>query len=401
MDIFSSLAVLGLMAVLAPLIADAKFLLRPPVVVVEIALGIVIGPQGLGLARPNQIVSFLSELGLAFLLFQAGFELNLGRIKGRPLRLALSGWVISVGVALVLAVLLQSVGLVNSYLYVGIAMTTTAIGVIMPILSDSNMLQSSFGSLVLAIGAIGEFGPIVLSALLLEGSKSKTVIAVLLNVFFLIVIISFYLARRWRPAFLIRAVDRTMSSTAQLGVRLSLSILMGMIYLAATFGLSSLLGAFGAGLIVAQAVSHLDKKDRELLDSKYQGLGSGFLIPIFFLVSGLNFDLVALFQSGRNLLLVPLFLVLFIVVRAGPLFLLSWHQVSHLEQLKLGLLSAVELPVVVAITTLGVKAGQLQPETATAMVGAGMLSVFLLPIIALRLSSSEDKRAFFSGGQPT
>jgi len=384
----STLAVLALLAVLAPLLAQVKFFLRVPVVVIEIVLGIVSGPQVLGLARTNPSVNFLSELGLAFLLFQAGFELNIERIKGRPFRLAVLGWVISVGLALSLAALLQAMGLVNSLLYVGIAMSTTAIGVIMPILSDSGMLQSSFGSLVLAIGAVGEFGPIILSALLLEKSGSKTVDAILLNAFLLIVLVSFYLARHWRPEFLIRAVDKTISSTAQLGIRLSLLILVGLIYVAATFGFSILLGAFGAGLIVAQAVSHLDKKDRDLLDAKYQGLGSGFVIPIFFLVSGLNFDLIALLQSGWKLLLVPLFLLLFIVVRATPIFLLAGRQVARRAQLRIGLLSAVELPVLAAITQLGVHAGQLHPATATAMVGAGMLSVLLLPIVALKLNSS-------------
>lgn len=384
----STLVILALLAVLAPLLAEVKFLMRVPVVVIEIVLGIISGPQVLGLAQTSQIVNFLSELGLAFLLFQAGFELNLERIKGRPLRVALLSWVISVGLALSLAAFLEAIGLVSSFLYVGIAMSTTAIGIIMPILSDSGMLQSSFGALVLAIGAVGEFGPIILSALLLEKTDSKAVSAILLNVFLLVILVSFYLARRWRPDFLIRAVDKTMSSTAQLGVRLSLLILVGLIYLAATFGFSILLGAFGAGLVIAQAVSHLDKQDRDLLDTKYQGLGSGFIIPIFFVVSGLNFDLIALLHNGWKLLLVPLFLLLFIFIRATPIFLLEKRLISRPEQLKIGLLSAVELPVLVAITQLGVQAGQLQPATATAMVGAAMLSVLLLPTIALKLNSS-------------
>ena len=385
----STLAVLALLAVIAPLLTRLKFFLPVPVVVIEIVLGIISGPQVLRIARINPNVNFLSELGLAFLLFQAGFELNLERIKGRPLRLAVLSWVISVGLALSLAALLQAAGLVSSFLYVGIAMSTTAIGVIMPILSDSGMLQSPFGALVLAIGAIGEFGPIILSALLLEKNDRQAVSAILLNVFLLLVVVSFYLARHWRPEFLIQAVDKTMSSTAQLGVRLSLLILVGLIYLAATFGFSILLGAFGAGLIVAQAISHLDKKDRDSLDAKYQGLGSGFVIPIFFLVSGLKFDLIALLESGWKLLLVPLFLLLFIFVRAAPIFLLAGREVSRPEQLKIGLLSAVELPVLVAITQLGVQAGQLQPATATAMIGAGMLSVLFLPAIALKLNAPD------------
>ncbi len=371
-------------AFLAPLIADAIPRVQIPTAVVEIALGIVIGPQVLALATSEPVVVALSQFGLAFLFFLAGFELDVERIRGRPLTLAGLGWAASLLLAAVIAVSFTTLRGGSGALYIGLAMATTALGTLLPILGDAGELDSDLGTHVLAVGAVGEFGPVALMALVFTG-RSGLVSALVLNLFALAVLGSVLIARRWRPKRLSRLIERTMRSSGQVGVRLSILILVALVVLAALFGLDFLLGAFAAGLVVGQAISRLDPAHPvvESLRQKYEGIGFGVLIPIFFIVSGMQFDLRGLLQGGPIVLLVPVFAALFLVVRGLPSYLISGRALLPSARPPLALFAATELPLVIAITDRGVVAGELTAPIATAMVGAGMLSVFVFPLLAL------------------
>jgi Kef-type K+ transport system membrane component KefB len=373
-------------ALLAPIVADAIPRVRVPVVVVEIILGILIGPQILDLADSDAVTQAFSNFGLAFLFFLAGFEIDIDRISGRPLRLALTGWVESIAAAFALAGVLVATGLVSSWLHVALAMSTTAIGTLLPILRDAGESETRLGTFVLAAGAVGEFGPIIMIALLLNNERGTLTTALVLELFVLIVLVGVLLARRWRPERLSRLVRQTMHTSAQLAVRVSIALLLAFVFLAEEFELDFLLGAFASGVIVAQIVKSAGpsaREDIEALTIKYEGIGFGFFIPIFFVVTGVTFDLDALLGSATSLALLPVFLVFFLVVRGGPVMLLYRDDLDAMERSMLALFAATQLPLVVAITNIGVASGDLASETAAAMVGAAMLSVLIFPLLAL------------------
>ncbi|MBV9581935.1 MAG: cation:proton antiporter [Chloroflexi bacterium] len=274
----------------------------------------------------------------------------------------------------------------HAALYVGLALATTALGTLLPMLGDAGEMDSAFGTHVLAVGAVGEFGPVALMALVFSG-RSGLVSALVLNLFALAVLGSVLVARRWRPRRVSRLIERTIGSSGQVGVRLTMLVLVSLVVLATFFGLEFLLGAFAAGLVVGQAVSRVDPGHPvvESLRQKYEGIGFGMLIPIFFIVSGMQFDLRGLLQSGAAVLLVPLVAVLFLVVRGVPAYLVSGRALPASARPPLALFAATELPLVIAITDRGVAVGDVSAPLATAMVAAGMLSVFLFPPLGLGL----------------
>jgi Kef-type K+ transport system membrane component KefB len=377
----ASILVIASVAALAPIVVALRLPLRLPIVVAEIALGILIGPQGLGLAKLDPLIDFLGQFGLGFLFFLAGLEIDFARIRGRPAALAAMGWLISIAAAFLIAGLLQAIGFVLSTLLVGVALSTTALGTLMPILRDSGEMETRLGTFVLAAGAVGEFGPIVLTALLLSGTSNHLASAILLLVFTALAVGAAVIALHFRPPRLLRLIAQAMHASAQLAVRLSLLILLGFLFLADSFGLDVLLGAFAAGVIVSMAST---REQAEPLREKLEGIGFGFLIPIFFISSGMRFDLRALFQSAESLLRLPVFLALFLVVRGLPV-LLYRRDLPRADLAPLALFSATALPMVVAITSIGVATGRMRPDNAAALVGAGMISVFLHPVLALTL----------------
>lgn len=378
---YRALVIIALVAVLAPLVVDLPARLRLPVVVAEIGFGIVIGPDVLGWVEVDDLIDFLSELGLAFLFFLAGLEIDLERIRGRPLRLATRGWLLSLAIALALAGILHVSGYIPSPLYLAIALATTALGVLMPILRDLGELETRFGTFAVAAGTLGEFGPILAIALLLSGQRPG-VAALLLLAFAVAALLAAYLALHWRPPRLIELLRKTMHSSAQLPVRLSLLILLALVYLASREGLDLLLGAFAAGIIVGLVTR---SEDAEPVRVKLEGIGYGFFIPLFFVVTGIEFDLSALLDDPSSILKLPLFVLLFLLVRGLPAFLLYRRELERADRWPLALLSATALPLIVAVTTIAVEAGKMQPENAAALVGAGMVSVFVYPLLALTL----------------
>jgi Kef-type K+ transport system membrane component KefB len=350
-----------------------------PVVVVELVLGALIGPDGLGLADADDILTFLGELGLGFLFFFAGYEIEFDRIRGAPLRLAAVGWAITLALAYTLAGALAAAGVVLSGLLVGSAMTTTALGTLIPVLRDSGQLETNFGRYVLGAGAVGEFGPVLIVTLLL-GTQSDTGTQVLL-------LIAFTAAAVLAAALSAGAVGRSwqfiesnMETSGQVPVRLTVLLLFGLVVMASELGLDVILGAFAAGAILRLL---LRGREVERFESKLDAVGFGLLIPFFFVTSGMALDLSALVGSVRALIELPVFLVLFLVVRGLPALLLYRRVLDADGRWALALFSGTQLPLVVAITTIGVDTGNMRVSTAAALVGAGVLSVLIYPSLAL------------------
>lgn len=351
----------------------------PPVVVVELMLGIVIGPEVLGLAESDDFIDFFSNLGLGMLFFFAGYEIDFERIRGEPLRLGAVGWLLSLAIAYGVGGALAAAGVVVSFLYTGSALATTAIGTLIPVLRDAGQLRTRFGGYLLAAGAAGEFGPILLITLILSTEQPAHEAIVLLA--FVAIALALALASvrlAWRG---FGALERTIEASSQLAVRLAVLLVFGLLALTADLGLDILLGGFVAGMIVRAAL-----RGREIaqFESKLTAIGFGFLIPFFFIESGIEFDLSALGDAG-TLAKMFLFFGLFLVVRGLPALLLYRGVLAARDRLALAFFSATQLPLVVAITTLAVEGGHMRSSTAASLVGAAMLSTLVFPFAGLAL----------------
>ena len=379
--VIPTLVLIAAAAVLAPIISEQTRGLRIPSVVIELGLGILIGPYVLKLTHPNEVISALSDIGLTFLMFLAGYELELSRVKGQSLRLASLGWLLSLALALGFAFALVSTGLAVDTLIVGLSLTTTALGTLLPVLSDAGVIKTRFGTYMLGIGSVGEFGPIVVVAVLLT-HKDPFISSLLLVAFVAIATATALLATRAHPPKVVALLRRHLESSAQLPVRVAVLLVLLLDYLAYELGLDVLLGAFAAGIVVRLFITGEDTK---VIESKLEAIGFGFLIPIFFIVSGTRFDLHIFFSRPSTFLRLLLFLVLMLIVRGGPALLLYRRVLPKVERVPLALFSATALPLIVVITAIGTAEGRILPENAAALVGAGIVSVLLFPATGLRL----------------
>jgi Kef-type K+ transport system membrane component KefB len=369
-----TLVLIGVVAVLSRVLSE----LAVPDVLIEIVLGIIIGPAVLAIAHPDSVVTAFSDMGLSYLMFLAGFELDLARIRGRSLQLAAMGWGISLGIALLVALVLVTIGTVLDAVVVGLALTTTALGTLLADPARRRPPRRAVRQPHDGIGSVGEFGPIVGVAILLD-HRDPGLTALLLVLFVVVAVATTLAAARPHPPKVIRLLHRHLQSSTQLPIRVAVLFIFGLVYLAFRLGLDVLLGAFAAGIVVRLFVRG---EDSGIVKGKLEAIGFGFLVPIFFIVSGMNFHLTALTSSPSALLRVPLFLVLLLVVRGTPALLRYRRDLPPRLRPPLALFSATALPLVVVITTIGVAEGRMRPVNAAALVGAGMLSVLLYPMLA-------------------
>lgn len=377
----TSLLVIAVVAVSAPVLSELLRTLRIPSVLFELALGIVIGPAVLGLAETGPFIDGLSTLGLAVLFFVAGYELDLDRIKGGPLNRAGTGWVITVALALLTASVMVMTGFVLSELLIALALTTTALGTLMPMLRDRGLLESSFGNDMLAAGAFGEFAPVVAVTLFL-GTSSPTAEGILLILFVIVALGLARIAARPKPPRIVEAITRNLETSSQLPVRVVMLLVTVMVLMATFLGIDMLLGAFAAGLI-GRVLFPPDESTR--LMAKVESIGYGFLIPVFFIVSGMKFDLDALTSDPATLARVPLFLGLFLVLRGAPALIVYRRALDGRRRAALAVLQSTALPLLVVITEIGLATDNMLPANAAALVGAGMLSVLVFPLVGFKI----------------
>ena len=378
-DTSSFFAIVLVAAVAAVTVAVVPKGLAPPVVVLELMLGIVIGPHVFDLAHSDPFIEFFSNLGLGMLFFFAGYEIDFGRIKGTPIKLGAWGWLLSVVLAYGLGGILAAAGIVVSFLYTGSAMATTAIGTLIPILRDNGELKTRFGTFLLAAGGAGEFGPILLVTLVLSTSSALHESLILLAFIALALVLALG-SMRWAPRGW-SMLERTFEASSQVAVRLTVVLIFGLVFLASKLGLDLLLGGFVAGMIVRLA---LQGHELQVFESKLTAVGFGFFVPFFFVTSGIEFDLAALGSAGAIAKLL-MFFALFLIVRGAPALLLYRGVLSARDRAALAFYSATELPLVVAITTLAIESGHMRASTAAGLVGAAMLSTLVFPFVGLAL----------------
>src|SRR5215469_473071 len=369
-------------AVISSLLSEIRIGVRIPVAVWEILLGMLLGPAVLGLASIShgELWGWFAPAGLAALLFMAGMDIDFGRVRGRPIELALGGWLLSLGLGLFFGTVLWVLGIVQAPMIVALALSTTALGTIILSLQDSGSLNTRLGTHVLAAGSIGEFGPILATSLLLTRKFDAWLQLTLLVGFAALAVTCALVAVRLRTPAIQRLLTRSMRSSSQLPVCLSLLIVSSFGVVAEKIGFEIVVGSFSAGMVVGLATSGRGE-DQELFRQKMEAICFAVFVPIFFVMSGMKLDVQALFHSARSFMLVPVFLSMFVVVRGSPV-LLYRGELRKEERLPFALYSSTQLPMVVAITEIGLRLNILQTEIATALIGAGLLSVLLFPAIA-------------------
>jgi Kef-type K+ transport system membrane component KefB len=389
---FTDLLIVVVVAFAAPLALGFFPRLRLPAIVLEIILGIVIGPAGLGWVKVDLPIQVLSLIGLAFLLFLSGLEIDLNKLRGRVLRLTALGFAVSFGIGIVAGLLFNAGGFIKSPLFIAIILVATSLGVIVPVLKDSNQISSEFGQLVIAAASIADFGAIILLSLFFSGQGSTDTAGtlILLGIFgAVVVVMGVVIAGLERSRGISGVLQRLQDTTAQIRVRGAFVLMIGFVALAENVGLEVILGAFAAGALL----SLLDQ-DRKMTHpqfrTKLEAAGFGIFIPVFFVTTGLRFDLDALFASAGTVARVPLFLLALLLVRGLPALLYT-RLVGRRKAVIAGILQATSLPFIVAASQIGMDIGVLTQANGAALIAAGLLSVIIFPALGLTLLRREGK----------
>jgi Kef-type K+ transport system membrane component KefB len=381
----NDLLAVALVAALTPILVAILPGPRIPQVVVFLIGGVLIGPHVLGLAETGSI-QLLSDVGLGFLFLLAGYELDPLLLRQRPGRLAITGWLMSAAISVGVTAGLTAVGYIKDYVPVGLALTTTALGTLLPILRDNGMLGGDFGRHVFAAGAVGELFPILIIAVFLTKRGHFIALASVVAVGVIAIVLSLvpWLAR---SSTVKRIIDEGQDATAQITLRWAVVLLFALLAFASRFGLDVVLGAMLAGIVLRIWTRRLNL-DTENLERKFDTVGYGIFIPIFFISSGMTIDLTAIIHSPLRLLVL---LALLLIVRGLPSLLVYRHDLSPRERVEMTFITATSLPLLIALAEIGEQDGVMLPATAAALVGAGVLSVLIYPLIAVGLYKNRVK----------
>jgi Kef-type K+ transport system membrane component KefB len=381
---FGNLLVVAAIAVAAPLLLGLVPSLRVPAVVLEIVAGIVVGPAGFGWVEVDLPVQVLALIGLAFLLFLAGLEIDVAKLRGPILKTAAAGFGLTLALGVAVGLAFGAVGWVKSPLLIAVALSATSLGLVVPVLKDAGQVDQPVGQLTIAGASVADFAAVVLLSLLFSESEGgvggKLVLLGMFAVLAVVTVVA--LGRLERIMRLDMVILRLQDTTAEIRVRFAVLLLIGFVALAGRLGLETILGAFLAGAILNMV--DRDTATHPNFHLKLEAIGYGFVVPVFFVSSGLRFDLRALVDSPSALARVPLFLLALLIVRGVPAALYA-RTVGRRKAVAAGLLQATSLPFLVTATEIGVALGEIKPVTGAALVSAGLLSVIIFPLVAVTL----------------
>jgi Kef-type K+ transport system membrane component KefB len=384
MPSLTDLLIVVAVAFAAPFVLGLFPGVRLPSVVLEIVAGIVIGPSLLGIVEVDQAIEVVALIGLGFVLFLAGLEIEFEKLRGQVLRLTALGFGVSFGIAVAVGLGLSAAGLVETPLLVAIILCATSLGVIVPVLKDSGEISTPFGQLIVSAASIADFGAIILLTLFFSGEGGVGSTLLLLGALLALAAVVLFTVRGAERSMRIRGdLLRLQDTTAQIRIRAAIVLFVGFAAVAEELGLEVILGTFIAGAIISlldrdEVMTHPDFR------RKLEAMGFGFFIPVFFVTSGVRFDLDALVAKASNLAMVPVFLIALLMVRGVPA-LLYRRLLDGRRTLVAGILQATSLPFIVAATAIGLELGLLDAAESAALIGAGLLSVLVFPLLGLTL----------------
>lgn len=388
---FVNLLAVMVVALCAPLLLGFVPALRMPAVVLEILAGVVLGPSVLGWVEIDLVVEVLGLLGLAFLLFLAGLEIDVHRLRGRLLRLAVLGYLVTLLIGSGIGAGFDLLGWVDDPLLMAVTLSATSLGLVVPVLKDAGHVDGELGQTTIAASSVADFAAVLLLSLLFSATEGSTGGRIVLLVMFALLVMAsgVVVALAGRSMRLGEVLLRLQDTTAEIRVRGATVLLVGFVVLAERFGLESILGAFLAGAVIG--LLDRDASSHPQFRLKLDAIGYGFLIPVFFVTSGLRLDVTALADSPSALLQVPLFVVALLCARGLPALLYT-SSLGLRAAVTAGLLQATSLPFIVTATQIGLLVGLMDPSTATGLVCAGLVSVLVFPAVALgRLRRGEEQ----------
>jgi Kef-type K+ transport system membrane component KefB len=377
-ELFAVVAV----AAVAPLVAAVIPHQRVPQVVLLILGGILIGPEGLGI-QPRQEVELVANLGLGFVFLLAGFEIDPSVLFARAGKLALVAWLTAAILSTAAVGALAALGYITAFVPVALALTTTALGTVLPILREQGMLDGAFARYFLASGAVGELLPILAIAVFL-GVNSRLAALVSISVVAVIALGLALAPRVLHGGRLEHLVAQGAESTGQTTLRWSILLLVGLLVLAGEFGLDVVLGALLAGAVLRRWAP----VEAHAFESKLDAVGYGFFIPVFFVVAGMRVDLASIVESPERMFV---FLGLLLMVRGLPVLVIYRGVLRTRERTQLMFFTVTTLPLIVALTEIGLNNGTMRTENAAALVGAGVLSVLVFPFIAVTIDRPDER----------
>ena len=396
---FTNLLLVAVAAFVAPFALGLAPKLRVPSVVLEIVIGILIGPAVFGWVSEDAPVEVLALVGLAFLLFLAGLEIDVDRLRGKALGVASAGFALSFALCLLVAGGLSAAGIIDSPLLVAIILSATSLGIVIPVLKDQKQIGSNFGQLVIAGATIADFGAVILLSIFFsrEGASTSSQLVLLGGFALAGLLVALALAGVEHSMRIRDTLVRLQDTTAQIRVRAAFVLMVAFVALAQGLGLEVILGSFAAGVILT-----VIDRDRQMTHPEFrhklEAAGFGFFIPVFFVTSGVRFDLDALFASSSAMIQVPLFLAALLIVRGLPAILYR-PLVGARNTVVSGLLQATSLPFIVAASMIGMELGELDEATGAALISAGLLSVLIFPALSLSILQ-RGSRAESGAGEP-
>ena len=389
---FNALLVIALVAVAVPMVLALVPRLPVPGAVLEVVAGILVGPSVLGWVHLDAPVRVLSDLGLGMLLFLAGLEIDVAGLRGPLGRLA--GWAFGVSVLLGLACgyAFSLAGVGGKPVFLAVVLTSTSAGLLLPLLKDAGLHRAPFGQLVMAGAALAEVVPVMMLSLLFSATSGTSAwLSSLVTLLAILAAIGLALGRIRNLAALDRLLDRLEDRSAQLRLRAALALTLAFAVLAERFGFASILGAFAAGLLV-RAIDLTGRVPHPQFQVKLEGIGFGFLVPVFFITTGVQFDVRALASNPAALAEVPLFLLALLVVRAVPALAYA-RLIGRRQAGAAGLMQAATLTFVIVATQIGTASGQVSQTTGAALLAAGLLSAAVFPAIAVKLRPADGSAA--------
>jgi Kef-type K+ transport system membrane component KefB len=381
MHAYTSFVIVAAIAFLAPLIRAMWPAILVPAIVLELVGGIIVGPHGIGIASSTGPVNVFSTVGLACLLFLAGREIQVDRLRGPLLTTSIAGFAISFGLAFAAALALHEVGLIKTPLLVAIVFVATSLSIIIVPLKDAHETDTDWGQQVIAAAAVAEFGAVILLSFFYSGQRAGLGTEIFHLSLFVVLAALLLFSLTHPPQFkrITEAIDRLEGTSAQIGVRGDFALIAVVAGVAAQLGLETILAAFTVGVIRGMTSTR-----DELAEERLDAVTLGIFIPFFFVDSGLHFDLGALFSSVSSFIRLPLFLIAILLVRALPA-LIYRSRFATRRTAAAGLLQATSLSFIVVATQIGLMLNIMYPATATALIGAGLITVMVFPAAAFAL----------------
>lgn len=394
-ETFQSLLLLTLLALAVPLLVrQMGRVVRLPIIVGEIVAGIIVGRSGLDLIHETATLKFLADFGFIFLMFLSGLELNFAVLRQpalpglnpsfwrRPARLANLAFGLTLLLAMTAGALLWMAGMTRNPLLLGLILSTTSLGIVVPVLKERELMSHPYGQCLLMTSLISDFVPMLLLGLLISILTKGVSLNLLLFIVLLMAFVGAAKVSRWanRHALTRRVLEELSHATAQIRIRGAFALIVLWVVLAGWLGTQAILGAFLAGAIIAQTRQGSQSAFAEKLDA----MGYGFFIPIFFIMVGARFDLPALTTSHHALWLAPIMISASYAVNLLPALcfrvLFTWR-----EALAGGVLLASRLSLAVAAAAIALELGLITSGTNSAIILVAIVTCTVSPVLFNRI----------------